>query len=635
MCFRYLMNNLTIGFLLLFFSSVIFGDDYNNQLSLGSSHTCFLKNDNVICWGDNRYGQSTPPSLSNPKLISVYSKTSCALDDTGVVCWGARAEELNARNWGNPSQLDMNWAGECVVNFDGVTCWDNQDPPVSNRIASVPELINPIQVSVAYNRVCALDDTGLVCWGDSATYLNDSEMPKFKNPRSVKLSNRLICVLDDTGVICIDRNGTQRKPLKNSRHPSPAIQFDIASDFGCALQESGVQCYDTYTSRFGIQNYGQLRPPKLTNPVHVSVDYGRACAIDGTGVVCWGANKNGESTVPNLNIPFQISGGTRLGCALYENGIQCWGKIGGKFKNLASSEHVSVGTDHYCVLSDGQVNCWRTSQGRRPATFGQAPRKIPDLINPTQIAAGDSHSCAIDDTGVVCWGGVNSRDNPMICDKDRTGMLLETICPYSDKENSAGNNIPTLINPTYISANGITELIEYERDRNVSGKLAEVHFYGDYRTCAIDNTGVVCWGRNGEIIETPKLSNPAQVDVGQKHTCALDETGVTCWGNNEFGQLDVPELDNPTQIAVGYNHTCALDDTGVVCWGKEKLSVKGFDTEEEYNITLPPELINPTQISAKGSGSCALDDTGVVCWGQPALWGSSSVGRPISIGSLD
>jgi alpha-tubulin suppressor-like RCC1 family protein len=124
-------------------------------------------------------------------------------------------------------------------------------------------------------------------------------------------------------------------------------------------------------------------------------------------------------------------------------------------------------------------------------------------------------------------------------------------------------------------------------------------------TCAIDNTGVVCWSWNehGQT-DVPLLSNPTQVSLGGGHSCALDDTGVVCWGWNEHGQTDVPLLSNPTQVSLGGGHSCALDDTGVVCWG-----------DNVYGQTDVPTLINPTQVSAGGRHSCALDDTGVVCWG--------------------
>ena len=130
-------------------------------------------------------------------------------------------------------------------------------------------------------------------------------------------------------------------------------------------------------------------------------------------------------------------------------------------------------------------------------------------------------------------------------------------------------------------------------------------FAGFDLICALDDTGVVCWGRNFEgQTDVPSLSNPTQVFVGYFHICAHDDTGLVCWGDNRRGQTDVPSLSNPTQVSLGGEHSCALDDTGVVCWGRNS----NLQTDV-------PSLSNPTQVSVGGAHSCALDDTGVVCWG--------------------
>ncbi|MDA9372079.1 DUF5011 domain-containing protein [Porticoccaceae bacterium] len=111
---------------------------------------------------------------------------------------------------------------------------------------------------------------------------------------------------------------------------------------------------------------------------------------------------------------------------------------------------------------------------------------------------------------------------------------------------------------------------------------------GGNHTCALDDTGVACWGSNGSGRTTvPTLTNPAQVSAGGGHTCALDDTGIVCWGQNGEGQTTVPTLTNPAQVSAGGIHTCALDDTGVVCWGKN-----GDDQ------TTVPTLTNPAQVSA-------------------------------------
>ena len=129
---------------------------------------------------------------------------------------------------------------------------------------------------------------------------------------------------------------------------------------------------------------------------------------------------------------------------------------------------------------------------------------------------------------------------------------------------------------------------------------------GGQITCALDDTGVVCWRPRDRFVDdkmtVPILSNPTQISVGLWSVCAIDDTGLVCWGNS-FGVI--PTLSNPTQVSLGYNHGCVLDDTGVVCWG-----------DNFMGQTTVPVLSNPTQVTAGFKLSCALDDSGVVCWGN-------------------
>ena len=89
---------------------------------------------------------------------------------------------------------------------------------------------------------------------------------------------------------------------------------------------------------------------------------------------------------------------------------------------------------------------------------------------------------------------------------------------------------------------------------------------------------------------SPSLVSAYQISAGDNHTCALDDSGVTCWGQNALGQNTVPALSNPRQISTGDDHTCALDDNGVICWG--------YNAFGQNNV---PALSNPKQISAGGN----------------------------------
>jgi hypothetical protein len=234
-----------------------------------------------------------------------------------------------------------------------------------------------------------------------------------------------------------------------------------------------------------------------------------ACAIDDSGVQCWGHVEDGRGKVPALQNPRQLSAGDVHACALDDNGVQCWGDEKYDVVKVPSLKHprqVSAGGNQTCAIDDEGVHCWGDNRWQSP---------VPELKNPKQVSVGYGMICALDDDGAHCWG----------------------------QEASYETDVPKLKNPTQVAA-------------------------GETHACAIDDKGVRCWGDNdyGQT-HVPALQNPRQVTVGIGHTCALDEKGVKCWGLGEEGQIDVPALKNPRQVTAGNGFTCALDDEGVHCWG--------------------------------------------------------------------
>lgn len=67
------------------------------ELSTGEFHACALRSDNdtVECWGENRYGQATPPAGLRFAHVSAGSTHTCGiLFDGTVTCWGGAGECL-------------------------------------------------------------------------------------------------------------------------------------------------------------------------------------------------------------------------------------------------------------------------------------------------------------------------------------------------------------------------------------------------------------------------------------------------------------------------------------------------------------------------------------------------------------
>jgi len=63
-------------------------------------------------------------------------------------------------------------------------------------------------------------------------------------------------------------------------------------------------------------------------PRDISVGYEHTCALDDSGVHCWGSNDQGQLEVPPLDQPVQVSVGGHHSCAEDTTGLVCWGAMG-------------------------------------------------------------------------------------------------------------------------------------------------------------------------------------------------------------------------------------------------------------------------------------------------------------------
>jgi alpha-tubulin suppressor-like RCC1 family protein len=380
---------------------------------------------------------------------------------------------------------------------------------------------------------CAIDDTGVRCWGD----LGQSAVPiDLSNPYHIDI-DRHICVLDDSGVRCWGNNEYGQTDVPDDL-VNPYYVSVGGDGYTCVLHEPGVRCW-------GNNLYGQTDVPRLINPRQLSSD-SHSCAIDDTGVVCWGSGDFfGELDIPTGIVnPRQVE--VRLGntCVLDDNGVHCWGQVmtDPPFKPINPRDMV-MGNEFACVLDDAGVRCW-----------GHVPGGVPeDLVNPREIAAADSHWCVLDDTGVHCQ-------------------------PYS--MGLGKSHVPeNLVNPREVRA-------------SVSS------------TCAIDDLGMICWARG--FSRYSDIINPRAIAMGQNHSCVIGDKGISCSGSNLYGGTSVPPgLVNPVEVSVGVWHSCAIDDYGVHCWGGHPW----FDNEP------PSNLIEPHGLVTASYPNCVLDYGIVKCWG--------------------
>ena len=93
------------------------------EITSGSFHSCALRHDGVaVCWGQDRYGQASPPDGERFTSISAGDRHACALrEDGSKVCWGVvpfggeivmrKSREATVRSWGAHHACELREGG--------------------------------------------------------------------------------------------------------------------------------------------------------------------------------------------------------------------------------------------------------------------------------------------------------------------------------------------------------------------------------------------------------------------------------------------------------------------------------------------------------------------------------------------
>jgi len=251
------------------------------DVAVGDDHSCALQQDgSVTCWGDDTYGQSSPPRGQFFDITAGGDHTCGIRYDGTVECWGRNNHWQASPPSGDFTQIDAGRAFTCGVHPDNsVTCWGlNFMGSTSPRGAAIA------QVSAGVSHSCGVTTNDWVsCWGRAGR-----STPPFQfHATEVSAGRHHTCAISNsTGRISCWGN------LSAPRVDERFIQLDAYDSHACGVTDNNeAVCW-------GGNGYGQSSPPRVDFN-QVAVGLGHTCGVTSRGTVeCWGNNQSGQSESP-------------------------------------------------------------------------------------------------------------------------------------------------------------------------------------------------------------------------------------------------------------------------------------------------------------------------------------------------
>jgi len=262
------------------------------QISADYNQTCGVRTDNTVeCWGNNFWGQSSPPDGTFSQVGTGSFHTCGVRTDNTVECWGNNEDPLTGEFAGQASppggtfsQVSGGRWHTCGVRTDStIECWGFN----FYGQASPPDGIFT-QVSAGFNHTCgARTDNTIACWGENDVGQASSPAGTFTQ---VSGGGYHTCgVRTDNTVECwgLNRDGQASPPA------GTFIQISAGLAYTCGVRtDNTVECW-------GRDEFGQSTPLEGTFS-QISAGWWHTCGLrtDDTAA-CWGANWSGQATPPS------------------------------------------------------------------------------------------------------------------------------------------------------------------------------------------------------------------------------------------------------------------------------------------------------------------------------------------------
>ena len=548
-------------------------------IAAGGNTTCALQPDGrAACWGDNVWGQASPPQGEHFVQLKNGGLMACGLRADGrAVCWGySNYTAVPSGEVFRSLAVGYNFA--CGLRTDGqAVCWGDN----GQGQASPPAGQAFVAIEAGYGFACGLRADGTAaCWG--ANDAGQATPPAGATFAALALGSLHACGLRADGAVqCWGVNNYGQLTPPGSGYAS----ITAGMDHTCGLLPSGVaQCW-------GFSYGGETAVPPGETFIAVSAGRNHVCGVRPSGTPrCWGNDGNGQLGVATGLTLASLDVGTNIVCARQSDGTPtCWGGgYSGPIPPPSGEKFavVSTGNGHACGLrNDATMRCW----GRND--YGQATAPAGTF---SQVSAGGTHTCALrSDSTLACWGNTaGGRTTPP------TGQFWNL---------STGENHACAVRPNgSVACWGDNS---HGAATAPAGTFSQVAA-GDWFTCGLSAGAVRCWGDFYGAI--PAGSDYIQLQAGRAHVCGRRNDGTLgCGGIDQFGQSTAP-AGTFTSVSAGDDTSCGIRTNGgpTVCWGRN---------------LLPDGAYGPFGLGSVAAGwqhSCTRTAAGV-----PRCWGDNTEGQ--------
>lgn len=294
----------------------------SEELWIANSTACVRDlNQKLSCWSWWNATASVLPFTRPVRSVTGSGYSPCAILDNGQAECRMHALESQTLSNGDRIRVEFGGYNKCYWNASGLDCRGRVDnlayrsvkdvassrydealcivgTPIDepggletvrcfsydNALRAPPgELRNPYSVSVSDNKACALSDEGLTCWG--GTYLETPPPNTVSQPSKLEMSSRHACLMDQFGFVCWGELTTLGLAIpRGLEQPGRVVDFALGSSRTCAILDDGsIECWGT-----DFENSGE--PPFTRTATSILGRAGLFCALDKTGVHCWGGD---------------------------------------------------------------------------------------------------------------------------------------------------------------------------------------------------------------------------------------------------------------------------------------------------------------------------------------------------------